>query len=444
MHGWARSVAGAPVAERVAKRFWAGTHRSVSPQETVERIKPHMRAMGITRIANVTGLDSIGIPVVMVCRPNSRSLAVSQGKGHDLWAAKASGLMESVESYHAERIDLPLRQASMEQLETDDAVVDASLLPRPSDSPFSRTRSLLWIEGYDLLKEEHCWVPYDAVHADMTVDAARRSDGSFIPTSNGLASGNHLLEAISHAICEVVERDCDVLWWLQDRESRRATRIDLDTVTDPGCRELLDRYAKAEVLVSVWETTSDIGIPAFHCLALDRRENLFRPLYAASGQGCHPARHIALSRALAEAAQSRLTAIAGSRDDIRRDEFAETMDTDALRSNRRIVEEEPPARSFVGPSWDADTLEDDVAWELERLRAVGIGRVVVVDLTKPEFGVPVVRVVIPGLELRLDAVPFRYGPRSCMVLVERLLAESARRRSVDRASRRTTSQESEH
>lgn len=61
--------------------------------------------MGITRVADVTGLDRIGIPVVMVCRPNARSLAVSQGKGIDIEAATVSGLMESVELYHAEHIE---------------------------------------------------------------------------------------------------------------------------------------------------------------------------------------------------------------------------------------------------------------------------------------------------------------------------------------------------
>ena len=67
-----------------------------------------MPTMGITRIANITGLDRLGIPVVMVCRPNSRSIAVSQGKGLTLDAAKASGLMESVETFHAESITRPL------------------------------------------------------------------------------------------------------------------------------------------------------------------------------------------------------------------------------------------------------------------------------------------------------------------------------------------------
>jgi len=93
------------------KGYRSGTHRLISPVETVSRVRPLMPVMGITRIANVTGLDVVGLPVVMVCRPNARSIAVSQGKGLDLAAAKASGLMEAVETYHAETIQLPLSSA---------------------------------------------------------------------------------------------------------------------------------------------------------------------------------------------------------------------------------------------------------------------------------------------------------------------------------------------
>jgi ribosomal protein S12 methylthiotransferase accessory factor len=102
MRPTARSVSG--IEPPVSKLFRHGTHRLLAPEETVARAGRFMPVMGITRIANVTGLDRIGIPVVMVCRPNARSLAVAQGKGLDLALAKASGLMEAVEAYHAEHI----------------------------------------------------------------------------------------------------------------------------------------------------------------------------------------------------------------------------------------------------------------------------------------------------------------------------------------------------
>src|SRR5437764_407034 len=105
------------------KGFTAGTHRVVSPSETLERFMGKKESMGITRLCNITHLDNIGIPVVIAVRPASRSLSVSQGKGLTLEAAKASALMESIETYHAERIELPLRLASYRELSKANSVV---------------------------------------------------------------------------------------------------------------------------------------------------------------------------------------------------------------------------------------------------------------------------------------------------------------------------------
>ena len=118
------------------KSFTAGTHRSISPEQTLARVQPWLKAMGITRIANITGLDVLGVPVVMVCRPNSRSLSVAQGKGATLAAARASGLMESVEFWHAERISKPLVLGSVLDLKFTQRLVDVARMPRLSVSTF--------------------------------------------------------------------------------------------------------------------------------------------------------------------------------------------------------------------------------------------------------------------------------------------------------------------
>ena len=75
------------------KKYTDGTHRSRSPRETFLKIKPFLKQMGITRVANVTGLDRINIPVFAAYRPNSKSLAVSQGKGHSIDAARVKSPM---------------------------------------------------------------------------------------------------------------------------------------------------------------------------------------------------------------------------------------------------------------------------------------------------------------------------------------------------------------
>ena len=206
------------------KRYRAGTHRLVDRADTLARVRPMLPAMGITRIANITGLDRIGLPVALAFRPNSRNLAVSQGKGLTLDAAKASAVMETIEHFHAESIAAELVGASRDELQRTARTIDTERLPRAAGDLFSPALTMLWIEGWDWLQQAPAWVPYDIVATDYTLPFPP-GHGCFQSTSNGLASGNHPLEAISSGICEVVERDGLSLWHLSDAAARDAARI---------------------------------------------------------------------------------------------------------------------------------------------------------------------------------------------------------------------------
>ncbi len=379
-----------------AKIFRRGTHRCVDPRETLERVRPHQAAMGITRIANITGLDRIGVPVVLACRPNSRSLSVSQGKGATLDAAKASAVMESIELYHAEQIRKPLRLTSYEELRQTERVVNVAELPHVKDGVFDKHLRLLWIEGHDILQHENVWVPYEMVSTDFTLPFPE-GYGCFPPNSNGLASGNNLLEAISHGICEVVERDAITLWTLHSAEDRAATELELATVDDEVCRELLDQFAEAKISVTVWDVTSDIGLACFRCGIAESDQDPLHFGYSGRGFGCHPSRSVALARALTEAAQGRLTYIAGSRDDVSRVGY-ERMRNPNARSNSPEPHVAVKREYSAVPDWDGSTLADDMKRELTSLTACGIGSVIVLDLTRDEFQIAVAKVVIPGLE----------------------------------------------
>lgn len=392
----------------VEKIYRRGTHRMVEPSKTLARVRPFMAEMGITRIANVTGLDRIGIPVVMVFRPNSRSIAVSQGKGLDLDAAKASGVMEAVETYHAERIVLPLKLGSANDLRASHDLIDLDRIPDMPGSRFHPAFQLLWIEGRDLLGGTSLWLPYELVHANYTLPLPAGS-GCFSASTNGLASGNHLIEAICHGIAEVIERDSTTVWNVSDRQSRDRSRIALETVDDPDCRALLDSIQRAGLTIALWETTTDLGVPSFYSVLADDRDDA----HIGVGAGCHPARSIALARTITEAVQVRTTYITGARDDLPPDQFTAGGRAEKLRQAARLMAASQPARSFAdGPDRDSDTMDQDLAWMLERLRANGIGQVVAVDLTRPEFDLPVVRVVIPGLEAPDDDEDYVPGPRA--------------------------------
>jgi YcaO-like protein with predicted kinase domain len=398
--------------ETTAKSYRNGTHRVCAPERTVERILPHMAAMGITRVANVTGLDHLGIPVVMVCRPNSRSISVSQGKGFGLADAKASGLMEALELFHAEHIDSRRVFESYARMRGRARVADLSGLIFRRASRYSPNLKISWIKGFDLLNRKPTWVPYALVHTDFRMP--RKDSKYFLQSSNGLASGNHILEAVIHGICEVIERDATTLWTLDPHRSG-STRVQLETVDDAECQRVLNAYREAEIAVAVWNVTSDVGVPAFLCHIVPEYDDPFRRLYAAGGCGCHVSRSVALLRALLEAAQSRLTIVAGARDDIPRSEYLRHRSPRMVRRFRKQIQASAQCARFDdAPTFNNATLNEDLDFLLNRLRAAGIGQVIAVDLTKPEFRIPVVRIVIPHLEPISDSPKYLRGRRARM------------------------------
>jgi len=379
-----------------SKHYLRGTHRLVEPQETLQSVMPLMPVMGITRVANVTGLDYIGLPVVLVTRPNSRSLAVSQGKGLDLASAKASGLMESIEAFHAERPRVPLRLATLEELIYNANVLNPDSFWQSADQTFHANLQILWTQGTDLLSGRETWVPFDLVHLNFAL--SRRADSGLPVSSNGLASGNHLLEAISHGICELVERDAVARW---EVDPASGSRVDPQTIDDPDCQEILDRFARANLFASIWNVTNDLQIPCFYCKLIDCSATASHSFAFASGSGCHPSRSIALARALTEAAQSRLTFIAGSRDDQTEATYEYLQSRLAFEECDKLRAADVPLHRFNdAPSQTHDDVLADVIWELQQLRNRGCRQVIAVDLTLPEFSIPVVRVIIPGLHAR--------------------------------------------
>lgn len=394
---------------RHTKRYWDGTHRSLPPDQTIGRLTPLINQFGITRVANITGLDWLGIPVVMVCRPNSRSLSVSQGKGLTLDAAKASGLMESIELFYAEHIKLPLKASSFHEMSQHVNVVNVEELPYLNRLSYHAHRELLWIEGYDLLNNEAIWVPYECVSMN-TSNINQLGQGSFLQSSNGLASGNDLLEAIVHAICEVIERDATTLWRYRTPRVKRASNLDLSSCDDLNCRKLIARCLESGLQLLVWETTSDIGLPSFLCLLHEGHNNRSRLPYAAEGMGCHVSGTVALLRAITEAAQCRLTLISGSRDDVFRGYYQQShLGSGYLSDYCALQAPKGRQRSFKTiRSIGTQTFNDDLGLILNGLQDARIKQVIIIPLTEAESPFQVVKIVIPGLE-GYDAHP-NYAP----------------------------------
>jgi YcaO-like protein with predicted kinase domain len=394
--------------ETLPKRFWQGTHRIAAPSETLARVRPHAARMGITRLGNITGLDRIGIPVAVAVRPNSRSVSVSQGKGLELPQALASALMEACEGFHAEEVG-PLRRAAYRDLAASQTVADPAALCA-GGRRFDGGAPISWIQGYDLLQHESCWLPAEIVHTDYTL---AQPDGYFLAGSNGLASGNHLVEAINAALYELVERDAVALWIARPIGQRACCALDLASVDDPDCRAVLEKYEAARITVRVWDATTDIGIAAFLCEIRDLAAGDPRRLRRFHGSGCHADRAVALVRALTEAAQTRLTYIAGIRDDLSPSEYEEAPGAEIGEALiDALARESEPGLFGAVPSFASDDLNEDLRWALGRLSAAGVARAVAVDLTRPDLAIPVVRLAIPGLEWDPHHPNYRPGRRA--------------------------------
>lgn len=384
--------------QQTPKQFFGGTHRTRAPEATLAEYGALMPKMGITRLANITGLDRIGLPVCIAVRPNSRTLATSQGKGETLALAKASAMMESIEGWHAERVQGPLLYDSWLALAQQLPMVDVHELAIRADATFCADRPINWIEGLDLMRGHNTWVPFETVSVNLVKQPGHKP--IFLESTNGLSSGNSTVEAVIHALCEVIERDAVTLWGQLPRDHKKARQVDLSTISDPGLRRVIDQLAAKGVVLGVWDITSDIGLPTFTCtLVEDPDSEFWRPVTTSDGHGTHLVPEIALSRAINEAIQARLTFISGSRDDIFPADYIKHGNRDDHIAIAGAIREPAAPLAFDPPRLPVSGFfEDDLQTILQQLRKIGINSAVVVDLSRKEIGIPVVKVIVPGLE----------------------------------------------
>ncbi len=378
-----------------SKIYKDGTHRTRNPDETFAQIMGLFPVFGITRLANITGLDRIGIPVISAIRPNSKSLSVSQGKGQTVIAAKVSAAMEAIEGYHAENIEIGGLYMAHEDIEWKKKIIDIRGLPTSSRREINLSDKLLWIPGHDMMNEKEIWTPYDAVSVDFTI--LQRPRSAFLADSNGLASGNTLSEAQIHGICEVIERDALALFWASSDNIKTSKIVKKSTIDNHQCLTFIDQIESAELTCTIWDITSDIGIPTYICEVLEnfyRPDRLVRPSF---GSGTHLSKDVALSRALTEAAQSRAGFISGSRDDQYSHIYKHFLNKEIHNSwNRKCSKQVVDYQTRT--SLETDNIEGDLTILLKSLQETGINEVVSIDLTREEFSIPVCKILIPYLE----------------------------------------------
>jgi ribosomal protein S12 methylthiotransferase accessory factor len=356
---------------------------------------PRLDALGITRLGDLTGLDRIGISVVQAVRPLALSNAVSQGKGPNLASAAVSAIMEAAEQFFAERVSrFNVTTASAKALGVEAALFSRHLLAdAPADWPAAETA---WVEADDLISGERGWLPLELVHTAY-VEPPVPSDGLFVASTTGLACAMSEARAIRHGLLECIERDAIARASVTHGFLHRQ-RIDQETI---GCAELaglMQLVHDAGLFVAFWAAPAAGGIPVVWCQIMeDGRLPLATP-YPADGFAADPDPAAAARRALVEAAQSRLAAISGARDDISRAAFPAYTDWSMIEAHRRLLADGPRPIDFARLEEAAATASATSVGLLERLAGNGITTILLVQLdTEPCPELRAVRVVVPEL-----------------------------------------------
>jgi ribosomal protein S12 methylthiotransferase accessory factor len=377
--------------------------RSVAFGETLRRARTAMRLVPVTRVSDLTPLDTVGVPVFVATTPLALDLTVSMGKGATRDAARLSAIMEAVERVTAERAppDSTFRASYRELRATSGSVepLNPRIFDLPDDTAYTDDQVFTWIMGHDLLKGCDVCAPADIAVTPPAEGVLRHVD------TNGVAAGNVLLEAVVHAICELIERDvlsqyefCQAFGDVGDQLRMRSVRV--ETLPETA-REMATRIHDTGQELTITEISQDVRVPTFSACITDRAfPTPEGPTVARfPGFGTHPNAAVAVLRSMTEAVQSRVGAIAASR------ESFNTLGVSRFRPafvtylvNYLAADRMAPRMAFEDvPSYTARDASHDLSFLLDRLRASGFSRCVAFDLTNERFGIPVVRVRIPGI-----------------------------------------------
>jgi len=381
--------------------YLEGTQRVYDEATTLENTKDQIKKIGVTRIADITNLDRLGIPIFSAIRPSAAPGAISiySGKGSTDQRARISAIMESFERCLAERpgvnanieggISAPALVESYATAKENCSVLDPNSLLL--SQPFNPGSLLEWVGAYDLMSGEEVFVSANAVYHPY--DAPGQCQKLFLSNTNGLASGNVLEEAILHGLLEVIERDA-----ISTAQFTRDLGKEIVLTEEDGyLYELARKFKDAGIDLKIWLVPTDTGIPTV--IAATDDVKLKDPALLVMGAGSHLKPEIAIARAITEAAQSRVVQIQGAREDTDREGFIRSVGYDRMKrlnwfwfeEGEKISLSEVQDLSGKSPAENIDVI-------LEQLKGL-TERVLVADLSREEVAVPVVRVIIPGFEL---------------------------------------------
>jgi len=372
-------------------------------------------------------MDILRIPNYSAILPGTEDyIWVYSGKGPTKTHAKVSALMESIERYSSLPSGAPRNfiQGSYDQLSSTSRVLHPEEIVEPLGFHYRNDMIMDFLPGVDLFTGQQIMVPAALALFRYSPKAPAVNPFAFHHT-NGMASGNVEEEAICHSLCEVIERDAMSLAELRASaipfhflkhimNSLKAKGYPISAISsdtfkdDPGifpdvdiseiefepAKAMANKFSNAGIPLIIKDITSTVGIPTFNASSIEWVTHDYG--YLAEGHGAHPDSRIALLRAITEVSQTRAANIQGARDDLRKINYGQD-NTDDKRAWQFMPSKNTIKFSEVRTYFNEDILED-IKLLLDHLKGDGLATAIIVDLTNPEIGIPVVRAVVPGLE----------------------------------------------
>jgi YcaO-like protein with predicted kinase domain len=377
--------------------YEGGLEGDCTPEHARLRLlsKSMMDQIPITRVADITPIDVLGIPVFASVTPLAKDLTTHLGKGVDRETAFISSVMEAVERVSAEEFEGECRRATYLELASSGAhVADPLSFDLPPLTSYRPNSPFEWAEGWELFSAQPIWVL-----ADLARSPAKEGILDQVDT-NGLAAGFTYGYAVRSAILEVAERDAVSQHHFFEQYGHEGhvgparRRIDPNSIP-PKPKALVERAKKANLELILEDLTTDLEIPVISSALID-------PSFPGAagptplvfgGWSADVLAEVAVTRAILESFQSRLGVIHGARDSYNQ-----------VPSSRRETRRNPLAgvveHDFSTiPNANLPDLETEIDFILARLKSIGLGQAIVIDMTRKTLDLPVVRMRVPGLSL---------------------------------------------
>jgi ribosomal protein S12 methylthiotransferase accessory factor len=398
-----------------------GGHRSQNPEQVIERYRDQISPIcGVVKSVSRIPLADTSLWVFMAGQNLARKThsfqylehglrSTSCGKGMSETQARASAIGEAIERSSGVYQGDELRsRGRIEDFDGDAIHPHDCLLYSdrqyeyrhlwnlgPSNfrtvyEPFDDQWSIDWSPVWSLTAGKLRWLPTQHLYYGYPAGDTPWSAHS---DSNGAAAGSSLEDAVLQGFCELIERDCVAIWWYN---RLRRPGIDLDSFKEPYLDRLRETYASLGREVWALDLTSDFGIPTIaacsRVVGAEKEDILF-------AFGAHLDPSVALLRAMNEMNQF-LTAVVprSSNSPTPDEEFTNWCQIATLENQPYLVpdDRQPARRRDSWPSLSSANLADD----LELCRRLVEDRkmeFLVLNQTRPDVGMPVVKVIVPGM-----------------------------------------------